>query len=119
MPIDYSDYPENWKTEIRPDILKRANNKCEKCGVYNYARGARAYNGIFVAERYILLMSNETIKIIFRELKIIKIILTIAHLDHSLDDHSYENLAAMCQKCHLNYDQEQHIESRKNQNEKR
>ncbi len=35
MPIDYSKYPPNWKTEIVPAILKRANNKCEFCGVEN------------------------------------------------------------------------------------
>jgi hypothetical protein len=29
MPINYSRYPKNWKTEIRPRIMKRANNTCE------------------------------------------------------------------------------------------
>lgn len=29
-------YPANWK-EIRAEILKRAGNKCEFCGVENYA----------------------------------------------------------------------------------
>ena len=29
-------YPANWK-EIRKDILKRADNKCEFCGIENYA----------------------------------------------------------------------------------
>ena len=33
MPIDYKKYPKNWKSEIRPSILKRANNCCEFCGV--------------------------------------------------------------------------------------
>ncbi len=32
MPIDYSKYPPNWKTEIRPAILKREGNKCKFCG---------------------------------------------------------------------------------------
>ena len=36
MPVDYSKYPPNWKTEIRPRILKRAGNKCEECGAENY-----------------------------------------------------------------------------------
>ena len=35
MPIDYSKYPANWKTEIVPRILKRANNRCEMCGLEN------------------------------------------------------------------------------------
>jgi hypothetical protein len=36
MPIDYSKYPKNWKTEIRPKILERAKNRCENCGVKNH-----------------------------------------------------------------------------------
>ena len=36
MPIDYNDYPDDWKTRICPDILERAGNKCEFCGVPNY-----------------------------------------------------------------------------------
>ena len=35
MPIDYRKYPPDWKTRIRPDILRRANNRCELCGVEN------------------------------------------------------------------------------------
>ena len=37
MPCDYSKYPINWKSEIRPAILERAKNRCEKCGVQNYS----------------------------------------------------------------------------------
>jgi hypothetical protein len=29
MPINYNKYPENWKSEIIPRIIKRAENKCE------------------------------------------------------------------------------------------
>lgn len=35
MPTDYKNYPPDWKTRIRPDILQRANNKCEFCNVPN------------------------------------------------------------------------------------
>jgi len=36
----------------------------------------------------------------------IKIVLTIAHLDHDEENHSVrvERLAALCQRCHLRYD---------------
>lgn len=47
MPIDYKIYPENWFSEIRPSILRRAGGseeedprigaKCECCGVVNYS----------------------------------------------------------------------------------
>lgn len=29
-------YPANWK-DIRKDILERADNKCEFCGIENYS----------------------------------------------------------------------------------
>ena len=77
MPIDYKKYPPNWKTEIRPHILNRANNKCELCGVENYS----IRDGV-------------------------KVILTIAHLDHDEENWnvSMDRLAALCQRCHLRYD---------------
>lgn len=40
MPIDYNKYPPNWKTEIRPAVLKRADNKCECCF---YVKGGNDY----------------------------------------------------------------------------
>ena len=40
--------------------------------------------------------------------KQIAIVLTIAHLNHTPEDCRPENLCALCQKCHLNYDQEYH-----------
>ena len=37
MPIDYSKYPANWHSEIRPRILERDGHKCNFCGIPNYA----------------------------------------------------------------------------------
>ena len=48
MPIDYKKYPPNWKTEIRPHILKRETNCCKFCGVKNYAIGFRDYKDEWV-----------------------------------------------------------------------
>jgi len=41
------------------------------------------------------------------------IVLTIAHLNHIKEDCRDENLQALCQKCHLNYDLKRHIANRK------
>jgi hypothetical protein len=38
----------------------------------------------------------------------VQIVLTVAHLDHDIDNNDYSNLAALCQKCHLNYDKDHH-----------
>lgn len=41
-----------------------------------------------------------------------RIILTTAHLDHTPENCSDDNLRAMCQGCHLAYDRERHAETR-------
>ena len=41
-----------------------------------------------------------------------RVILTTAHLDHVPEHCHHDNLMAMCQGCHLHYDQEHHAETR-------
>lgn len=109
MPIDYKKYPPNWKTEIRPVILKRADNKCEFCGLSNgqwvYRSTSASGNGKI--EWHLTL--EDAIKSrnqVSRKPKPIKVILTIAHLDHDETNHevTYDRLRALCQLCHLRYD---------------
>jgi hypothetical protein len=128
MPINYKKYPKNWKTEIRPRILQRANNKCESCGVENYKSIFRGkLNGQDVYQDVIgNVYSAIDSTLISREFedyleetkpnqKVVKVILTIAHLDHDADNHNVldDRLKALCQKCHLAYDKEYHIFKRK------
>lgn len=42
-----------------------------------------------------------------------RVVLTVAHLNHDPRDCRDENLRAMCNKCHLNYDKDHHAETRK------
>ena len=119
MPINYKNYPPNWKTEIRPAILKRALNCCEFCGVKNYAVGYRQ-SGVFVPTA-----GNATHdaagngELSYKEARaiinhcngmcddnLIVIVLTIAHLDHNTCNNEYYNLRALCQQCHNRYDTE-------------
>ena len=80
-PIDYRKYPKGWKTYIRPRILERADNKCEWCGAENYK--PHPITGS-------------------------KVILTVAHLDQDIRNNTWANLVALCQRCHLNHDKDQH-----------
>ena len=127
MPINYSDYPSNWK-DIRKDILERANHCCEWCGVKNYTYGYRNLDGEFVSEYTVgeNIYDDAWWESQFgddQEPKRIRIILTVAHLGipkfpcdtgdkNDKMDCRYNNLVALCQKCHLNFDKKQHIENR-------
>lgn len=48
----------------------------------------------------------------------VKTIITIAHLNHTPGDDRPENLAALCQRCHLRYDREHHAQTRKRNNKR-
>jgi len=89
-------YPSNWK-QIRVDILKRANDRCESCGVQNGAQGYRDENGAFHTALF------DDIEGVY---KWITIVLTIAHLDHNPTNNDPDNLTALCQHCHNRYDRD-------------
>lgn len=110
MPCNYKDYPDNWKTEIRPSILERDNHSCVICGVPNYAIGFRDNNGNFQPYEIPAGLTFEISRDIAKGcgLRLIKIVLTIAHLDHDVKNNDYKNLAAMCQLHHITHDKEQH-----------
>lgn len=117
MPIDYKEYPSNWKTEIRPSVLERAKNCCEFCGVKNHSLIWRNGKGINDWEYWPEGMESEAWSLDGK--KATKIILTIAHLDHDKLNHDIdlERLKALCQKCHLQYDIKHHVSNRlKNKN---
>lgn len=41
-----------------------------------------------------------------------RVILTVAHLDHTPENCADDNLLAMCQACHLHYDRDHHAATR-------
>jgi len=111
-------YPDNW-TEIREQRLQQANNRCENCGVINHAWGYRDENGDFCQLVRSDLMAEGYTKTPFdyitdegKQVKVIEIVLTIAHLDHTPENNGPENLRAWCQKCHLDYDSVHHQQQR-------
>jgi len=122
MPIDYKKYPPNWKTEIRPRILERDDNRCKNCKKRNYTVGYYDCDGSWcptggnIYHDHIGSVGAETYKEA-RELcdsnnidgqlddeHYIVIVLTIAHLDQDITNNDDENLAALCQRCHFRHD---------------
>ncbi len=120
MPFQRERYPANWR-EISLRIRDRAKWKCEWCGVANGAIGARDKDGDWHDEDAIHHMNSDSGRELFGEFpEMIKIVLTVAHLGvplpdgqpgdkHNKLDCRDENLAALCQKCHLNYDRDEHL----------
>jgi hypothetical protein len=109
MPIDYRDYPPDWLSTIRPRILARDGNRCKFCNVPNGADVQRSQRGHYMlpnGEAFdgstgaLLAGESDT----WPPERKVRIVLTIAHLDHALVNHTDENLAALCQQCHLRYD---------------
>jgi 5-methylcytosine-specific restriction endonuclease McrA len=91
MPFQKERYPENWK-KISLTIRNRENWQCKWCGAKN-------------GKPHPVTGS--------------KVILTVAHLGtvhadgtpgdkHDKMDVRPENLAALCQRCHLNFDRDEH-----------
>ncbi len=125
-------YGKTWREVTRPKILARAGNKCEQCGKPDRSTvwvislpvsgrrtqfwqcsealawvrcsdGAAFPNSVFVP----------TFRSEMAAYRTILVVLTIAHLNHTPGDDRDENLKALCQWCHLNWDKIHHAETRK------
>lgn len=131
-------YPENWP-EIRERILRRACWMCEFCHVKNrvWIRRHKITPTFYLLVRsgdkpwqihnyspYLGIPCGHTDGHVFDDgptemsmqeehwEKEIRIVLTIAHLDHTPEHCDDNNLRALCQRCHLLYDKEHHAKSR-------
>lgn len=120
-PENKARYPADWK-QIRGRILARAGNCCERCKAPNLtmvARGEGRHAGTYMTDDAEVIdaetgenlgqcrMSDYGVE------RMVRIVLTIAHLDHTPENCSDDNLRAWCQRCHLRYDQQHHVESRR------
>lgn len=113
-PENRSRYPKDWPA-IRAAILERAGHRCEwpGCGVHNHAVGYWR-DGNFVSMPYSLRDAGAKVGDVIScsdgsQIKLLKIVLTIAHRDHTPENCAPENLAAWCQRHHLAYDHQHHL----------
>ena len=118
MPMIYENYPSNWKEISRRIRFERAGGRCEWCGVrHGHFRNEMGQS--FETKKEFWVMFGKRTKV-----RIVQIILTTAHLgidkpDGTPGDKSdtmdcrEENLAALCQRCHLGFDREDHVRSRR------
>jgi hypothetical protein len=97
-------YGREWRTVTRPRILERAGDKCENCKVPNHAIVWRMAHGLW---RHMSVYGEPAMSRPGNSHEV-KIVLTIAHLNHMAGDDRPENLKALCQWCHLDYDKHHH-----------
>lgn len=112
-PENKARYPKDWPA-ISMRIRERAGHKCEQCGVPNYQLGGRAPDGTWHKARP---TGTDGMRLTWpspgdygwcdgwdKQLRIVRIILTVAHLNHVPEDCRDENLKALCQRCHNRMD---------------
>ena len=110
-------YPKDWPA-ISASIRERAGWCCEECGVRNGALGGRKPNGDWCPAQP---TGTNGLRTTWPEpgteswctdpktgesirLRIVRIVLTVAHLDHQPENCEPYNLRAWCQRDHNRYD---------------
>ena len=118
MPIDYSEYHPKWTLISRLIRFKRALNHCEFCGIENglvirksdrqvpHRNEWERFNRLKYYHKF-----TDSQALVW--MKFSRVVLTVAHLDHDKTNNKFSNLAALCQKCHLNHDITHHNYNRK------
>lgn len=116
-PENKARYPKDWQA-ISASIRERGGHRCEECGVPNYELGARTPDGTWLKA---LPTGTDGMRTTWPEpgdvawcgngetegsarLRIVRIVLTTAHLDHRPENCAPENLKSWCQRCHNSYD---------------
>jgi len=122
MPIRPSEkarYPKEWP-EISRQVRDAAGHRCEFCGVENYALGAWIGDKWHTAHpkgtglrdnprRGEMFPCYHGESVVWATVR--RIVLTVAHLDHTPENCDRDNLKALCQRCHLRYDAKHHAKN--------
>lgn len=113
-PENKNRYPDNWP-EIRERILARAGNRCEEegCRIRNHAIGYRDENKVFHEIEQSMQGETDALDAQAQGYKIIRIVLTIGHLDHIPENCADDNLRAWCQLHHNRHDRKHRKQTRR------
>jgi hypothetical protein len=91
-----------WRELSRHIRKERAQDRCEcigQCGTYHFAQNAERQMPRGVEWRCSAFEGQP------HPVTRSKVVLTVAHLDHTPGNDDPENLRAFCQRCHNSYDQ--------------
>lgn len=110
-------YPADWK-EISARVREEAGQRCEWCGlengrrirrgvsrdgvlVYRYADQSAYEDGYDARDGSVVPDTGEDT---CDWTLVVRVVLTVAHLDHRPENCARDNLRALCQRCHNAYD---------------
>lgn len=107
-------YPKDWP-QISKRIRDAAGNKCEKCNAPNgemilrFSSEDYGFAAVYADNTGEVFSAETGEKVGWEhapdiEGKWVKVVLTVAHLDHQPENCADENLRAWCQRCHNRYD---------------
>lgn len=119
MPINKANYPPNWD-QLSLQVRTEAGFCCEWCQapagkvIRRYPAGGWELVETAQADPTCVVEQTESMTWArLRFYKLTRIIVGVAHLDRDSTNNNRENLAALCQRCHLNHDILQHVKNRK------
>jgi hypothetical protein len=123
--------------ETRSRIMQRAKDRCEQCAKRNHEE-VETVSGVLVfstRERRSFMFWRSFGGASWRDetgaafpfsamrdtdsARVIRVVLTMAHLDHNPAHRDDDNLKMLCQWCHLNWDKLHHRETRCNRKDAR
>lgn len=120
-PENRARYPKDWK-QISLAARQRAGHRCEGSPAFPDCRAPNRTLGYWRDAEFVPMPrtlreagANKGDVIACSDgttIKIIEIVLTVAHLDHQPENCDPANLRAWCQRCHLHYDREHHAQTR-------
>jgi hypothetical protein len=122
MPIKRSDYPPDWES-LANQVKTEAGWRCEWCGAAHGQVGKRLKSGALWIHTSVTEYDGfgqpvtvDASTLSWKRLKyhgLTRIVITTAHLDRNTHNNHRDNLAALCQRCHLRHDILQHIANRR------
>ena len=105
-------YPADWPRLTNLIRFERAKGRCETCGRPHGRLVLHCGDGRWFDKTEDLWKTGHGIGTDkprgHRRLRLTKVILATAHLDHDPTNNDLDNLKALCQRCHLLYDQPEH-----------
>lgn len=113
-------YPIDWRELSRVIRFERADGRCERCGRPHGRMISHLGDGRWFDPDTECWRDGQGRAVAFVDfsdyrgrLRQTRIVLATAHLDHHPENNHPRNLKALCQRCHLQHDREEHRRRRR------